>query len=149
MTEIRFYHLQTQSQIQALPLLLSKAVERGMRVVLKLRDEGQVEQLNDILWTFAPDSFLPHGSKKDGNADRQPVWLTAADENPNSASVLFLGQGAESEIQKDFTLCCEMLDGQDEAAISSARQRWKIYKEQGFDVTYWQQNPRGGWEQKA
>ena len=149
MTEIRFYHLQTQSQMAALPQLLAKAAERGMRAVLKLQDEDQVEKMNEALWSFAPDSFLPHGSKKEGNAPRQPIWLTTEDENPNGARVLFLGQGAQSAMQSDFDLCCEMLDGQDEDAIVAARGRWKSYKESGFTVTYWQQNPRGGWEQKA
>jgi DNA polymerase-3 subunit chi len=149
MTEIRFYHLQTQTQEQALPLLLSKAVERGMRVVLKLRDDGEVERMNETLWTFTPDSFLPHGSKKDGKAEHQPVWLTATDENPNKATVLFAGQGVQSETPENFELCCEILDGRDDSSISAARERWKTYKEKGFTVTYWQQTERGGWEQKA
>lgn len=149
MTEIRFYHLQRQTQDQVLPALLGKACAGGRRIVLKLRDEGEVRRVNEHLWTFQPNSFLPHGSRKDGNADQQPIWLTERDENPNGADVLIVGQGADTAMQKDFSLCCEMLDGRDETAVHAARQRWKAYKDEGFTVTYWRQNERGGWEQKA
>lgn len=149
MTEVRFYHLQRQSQEQVLPMLLSKALERGHKIIVKMADAAAVEKMNEHLWTFNPNSFLPHGSAKDGNAEMQPVWLTAEDENPSGADVLIVGVGAQSDMQCDFKLCCEMLNGHDEQAIAAARGRWKAYKEKGFDVTYWQQSERGGWEQKA
>ena len=33
--------------------------------------------------------------------------------------------------------------------LDNARSRWKIEKAAGHQVTYWQQNPRGGWDKKA
>lgn len=150
MTEIRFYHLQNQSQDQALPALLGKVLERGHRVVVKICNDAQKEQMNNHLWSFKDDSFLPHGSDKDGNAKAQPVWLTSKDENPNEADILILCQGASSEIQSDFKICCEIFNGNDDDALSAARAHWKAYKEQGgFDITYWKQSQTGGWEKEA
>lgn len=150
MTEVRFYHLERQSENQVVPLLLSKALERGHKIVLKLPSPQAVEQMDAHLWTFKEHSFLPHGSQKIGHAESQPVWITAEDENPNGADVLILCSGAGSEMQGDFDLCCEMLNGHDGEAVSSARARWKDYKDnKGFDVTYWQQSENGGWEKKA
>lgn len=149
MTEIRFYHLQNQSEGQVLPSLLSIAYERGHRIVVKCKDEQTVNALNDHLWTFRPDSFLPHGAKKNGRAAQQPIWITAEDENPNEADVLILCDGVTSEAQGEYTLCCEMLDGHNEASVTAARTRWKSYKDKGYDVTYWQQGASGGWEKKA
>lgn len=148
MSEIRFYHLERQSQDQVLPALLQKAINGGHRIVVKTSDDAESERLNEYLWTYNPDSFLPHGSKKDGNAALQPVWLTSKDENPNSADVLILTQGSETSMSGDFTLCCEMLDGRDSDAIKAARMRWKEYKDAGHSVTYWQQG-EGGWEEKG
>lgn len=48
-----------------------------------------------------------------------------------------------------FSLVCDFLDGQDDESIEAARERWKAYKDAGHTVTYWQQGPQGGWEQKA
>ena len=60
-----------------------------------------------------PRGFLPHGTK-DGYAERQPVWLTDSDENPNNANVLFLVDGAESSRIGEFDLCYEVFDGRDD-----------------------------------
>lgn len=153
MPEIRFYHLTTKTLEQALPEILTKAVGTARRVIVKGQDDKSIEALNTHLWVFQPDSFLPHGSKKDGktHAADQPIWLTTDDENPNSAQILILTGGAETTLEhiKSFDLCCEMLDGNDDEAVTAARARWKIYKDEGFDLTYWQQTPAGGWEKKA
>lgn len=147
MTDIRFYHMERQSLEQVLPSLLTKALEQGKRIVVKGRDEKDIERINEYLWTYNPDTFLPHGSKKDGHPASQPVWLTTEEENPNAADVLILVQGAQSETIADYALCCEMLDGNDKDSVASARDRWKTYKNGGHSVTYWQQGAKG-WEKK-
>lgn len=149
MTQVRFYHLLRQSELQALPVMLQTALSRGQKSVLKFADQRMLEAANDYLWSYAPDSFLPHGSAKEGNPAKQPIWLTLEDENPNNACVLFLCGGAVSSLHEQFDLCCEMLDGHDEEGVLTARKRWKAYQEKGYEVTYWKQNERGGWEKNA
>ena len=149
MTEVRFYHLQRTGLEQALPKLLEKTLERDWRAVVMAGSEDRVEALNGLLWTYSRDGFLPHGSRRDGEAERQPIWLTEADENPNGANVLFLVDGAESGRIGDFDLCCEMFDGRVENAVARARGHWKDCNEAGHQLTYWQQDERGAWRKKA
>lgn len=148
MTEIRFYHLEHQTLEEALPPLLSKALEKGNRITVKAPHNNAVEALNKHLWTWNPGSFLPHGASKDGRAADQPIWLTDQDENPNNADVLILIDGAESAIQDQFELCCEVFNGNHPESLQNARSRWKVYKDGPYTLTYWQQGPRG-WEKKA
>ena len=149
MSEIRFYHLQSQSLEQALPALLTKAHQGGKNIIVNTSPD-MVEKLNESLWTFNPNSFLPHGSAKDGNAELQPIWITDKDENPNSAAILILTNNATSEISNDFDLTCEMFDGRVDQHVQDARARWKTYKEnEALELSYWQQTQQGGWEQKA
>jgi DNA polymerase-3 subunit chi len=149
MTEVRFYHLQRTPLEAALPPMLEKTLERGQRAVVMAGSEERVEHLAGHLWTYDERSFLPHGSARDGHAERQPTWLTAQDENPNAAQVLFLTDGAASTRVEDYTLCVELFDGNDAAAVTAARERWSRYKTAGHQLTYWQQTPAGRWEQKA
>lgn len=150
MPEVRFYHLLTQSLEQALPAILNKAMSGGRRAVLRFADEDQVKHFNDHFWTYNPDSFLPHGSAADGHEEHQPIFLTSKAENPNAANMLVLcNQQTVPENIADFTLCCDFLDGQDDNAVADGRARWKIYKDAGYALTYWQQTETGGWEQKA
>jgi len=149
MTEVRFYHLQRMPLERALPMLLEKTLERGWRAVVKADSEERVQALNGQLWTYGKDSFLPHGTAREGDAALQPVWLTHQDENPNGAQVLFLVDGTDSERLADFELCCDMFDGRDEAAVAGARARWTACKSGGHKLTYWQQDEAGRWQLKA
>ena len=148
MTDINFYHLQRSSLEQTLPKLLEKVLQAGKRAVVMARSEERVEALNTLLWTYDPNAFLPHGSKNDGNAPEQPVWLTTDDENPNGATVLVLTDGAASSRLGEYERCLEVFDGRDPERVADARQRWTGYKALGHAVTYWQQGERG-WEKKA
>jgi len=148
MTEIRFYHLHATSLEKALPQLVEKLLARDLRAVVLFSSRQRVEALNSTLWTYRPDSFLPHGSARDGRAHEQPVWLTEKDENPNRASVLILADGATSAHIDDYDLCLEVFDGTDAEAVAPARQRWLAYKEQNYTVLYYRQNERGGWEKQ-
>lgn len=147
MTEIRFYHLEQQSIEQALPLLISKIYDKGHKIIIRSENEKQIEKLNTLLWTSDPNSFLPHGSLKEGDADMHPIWLTTKDENPNEADVLVLLDGCVSAIQDKFTICCEMFNGNDPDILKRARNNWKTYKDKDVSLSYWQQK-EGHWVQK-
>lgn len=149
MTDVRFYHLTRKTLEQSLPELLEKTLERGWRAVVLAASEERAEALAQHLWTWKPDSFLPHGTARDGHPARQPVFLSAADERPNDANVLFLVDGAETARAPEYERVCDLFDGNDPDALAAARQRWRTAKAAGHALQYWQQGDRGGWEQKA
>ncbi len=146
MTDISFYHLQKWPLEAALPKLLVKVSETGRRAVVIAGSAERVEFISAQLWTFRPDSWLPHGTPVDGRPADQPIWVTAEDENPNGADVLVLTDGAASSKVGAFDRVLEMFDGNDPEAVGKARSRWKDYKAAGHSVTYWRQTDRGGWE---
>lgn len=148
MTDIRFYHLTRGTLEQALPALLEKTLARGWHAVVMAGSAERVEALTQLLWTYRPDGFLPHGSARDGHAAQQPVWLTPEDENPNGATTLFLTDGATSDHIGDYNVACEIFDGNDETAVTAARTRWKAYKAAGHSIGYWQQGEKG-WTKEA
>lgn len=149
-TEVRVYHLLTQTLEQALPAILMKALSGGRKAVVRFADDNEVSHFNSHFWTYNPESFLPHGAANDGQAAMQPVYLTDKAENPNDADMLVLcNQQTVPENIEDFALCCDFLDGRNDQSVEDGRSRWKQYKEAGYTLTYWQQTDTGGWEQKA
>jgi len=148
MTDIRFYHMITKRLEQALPELLAKAITVQPRIVVKAGSRERVETLDSLLWTYDAGSFLPHGYIRDGNEAEQPIWLTTEDDNPNGAQILVLADGATSPHVKDYALCCELFDGNDEDAVKAARARWSTYKAEGHELTYFQQDEQGRWVKK-
>ncbi|MEM7618781.1 MAG: DNA polymerase III subunit chi [Pseudomonadota bacterium] len=149
MTEVRFYHLQKQSLDQALPLILEKAYGANYKSLVIMQDENEAERMCSLLWTYKQNAFLPHGGKKDGNAEEQPIWISDVDENENSANALILTQGVTSNKTGEYDLVCEMLNGHSDQEISNARARWKKYQDLGYETTYWFQNEAGNWAKKA
>jgi DNA polymerase-3 subunit chi len=149
LTEISFYHLQRQPLERALPKLLERVIASSMKALVLADNEERIGMLNSTLWTYDQDSFLPHGSGKEGDAELQPVYLTTEEDNPNRANVLVLVDGGQHKDLAHFDRCLDMFDGNDQDAVTQARQRWKIYKDAGHAVTYWQQNDGGKWEKKG
>lgn len=148
MTEIGFYHLQTTPLERALPKLLERGLAAGHRVVVIAGSRERVEHLDALLWTYDDATFLPHGSRREAQPERQPVWLTEADENPNGASMLVLTDGATSARVSEFRRCLDLFDGSDETAVAAARERWRLAKAAGHELTYWQETG-SGWTKKA
>ena len=148
MAEIGFYHLLATPLERALPRLLERGRAAGHRIVLRGGSPERVEHLNALLWTYGDASFLAHGSARDGNADRQPVWLTDGAEVPNGASMLVLVDGVAAADLGAFARVVDLFDGNDESAVTAARERWRQAKAAGHMLTYWQQTATG-WEKKG
>ncbi len=149
MTEVWFYHLERLPLDRVLPSLLERTLARGWRAVVQAGSEERVNALDSLLWTYREDSFLPHGTHKDGYQSDQPVYLTTGAENPNSADVRFLVDGADHEELGDYQRAIFIFDGHDEESLALARQQWKKVKNGDHQVTYWQQCENGRWEQKV
>ena len=149
MTEVLFYHLQNAPLERVLPDLLERSLQRGWRAIVRAGGKERLEALNNTLWTYRDDSFLPHGTAEDGPPELEPVFLTTEADNPNGANVLFLVDGAEPGDVAGYERCVLMFDGRDAEAVAAARSHWKTLKDAGHDTTYWQQSEAGKWEQKA
>jgi len=148
-TEVLFYHLENQGLEKVLPSLVEKTLERGWRAVVQVGSEERLSAMDLALWTYKEDSFLAHGSAKDGHAADQPVYLTTADDTPNGAGVRFVVDGAEVNDFSGLVRLVYLFDGNDEEGVAKARAQWTAAKEAGCPVTYWQQNTAGKWEKKG
>ena len=148
-TDVLFYHLERQPLDAVLPTLVEKTVERGWRAVIEVGDPERLQPLNALLWTYKPESFLPHGTKADGPPEQQPVYLTTEPENPNGATVRFLVEGATPVAFEGYERIVLLFDGRNPDALAAARRHWKTAKGSGCKLTYWQQNDEGRWQQKA
>jgi len=121
----------------------------GKRAIVQVATSERAEALCDELWTYQSDSWLPHGTQKDGDPEDQPIWITPDPENQNGSQFLFLSDGVDNEGIADYERCFVVFDGRNDSAVQKAREQWKTYKDAGHDLAYWQQTDAGGWEKKA
>lgn len=149
MGAVFFYHLTHNPLEHTLPLLLGKARQAGWRIAVRGSDQGRLHWLDEQLWLGAEDRFLPHGLAGGDHDQDQPILLTTghADNNPDCVMIV---DGAEI-LPKEVTALervCVLFDGNDPAAVQTARGQWKTLTESGCSAQYWSEES-GRWEMKA
>jgi DNA polymerase-3 subunit chi len=148
--EISFYHLSVTPLEKAVPALVERAYDAGLRTHV-LCDADKKQALDNALWTYHPRKFLPHGTDDDTKipAARQPILLSDEQTNLNSAKVLAITNGTEIADFGDFERALDIFDGNIEAGLAAARKRWKTYKDRGLNLRYWFQDEKGKWLEKS
>jgi DNA polymerase III subunit chi len=149
MTEILFYHLERARLENILPDLLQKSLQNKWRAVLRVGSKEKLEALDDLLWRYNDESFLPHGYS--GDTGDHPIWLTIGDDLPDRREILFVVEGADFSLAEieNLTRCVLIFDGGDSDQLEKARTSWKQIKDSRHDATYWRQNTNGRWEKAA
>lgn len=148
MSEIGFYHLTRTSLTAALPPLLGRTLAAGERALVLCGSPQQAAAIDDALWLSQNPDWLPHGTAATPHPEWQPIFVTDKEINPAGAKFLFLTHGAETPGLAAYARVFDLFDGNDEAAVAAARNRWRQAKAGGHAVTYWKQGA-SGWEKAA
>lgn len=149
MSEISFYHLLYSTAPTAIVRLLHKALERDMRAILLCSNNDEVKQMDELLWTFSPNVFLPHATSNDDLPEQQPILITSSVDHADNKADLLIAQGCSQGLEADyissFTKIMDVFNGTNDNDVMNARNRWSAYKKQGYEMTYWKQSQNGGW----
>lgn len=140
MSEIGFYHLTRTTLNAALPALLGRTLAAGEKALVVCPNSSQLTALDEALWRC--DDWLPHGTAGSPHPYWQPIYLTTSLENPASANFLFRLNGAAAA-PEGFSRVFDLFDGNDDAEVHAARQRWRVAKEAAHTLAYWKQEERG------
>ena len=150
MAEILFFHLQSRPFEQVLPTILDRALSRGQRVVVEVSSQERLSAVDDHLWTYSDESFLPHVTAMEADAASNPIVLTTHAHNPNAAQVRICAEGVRiPDAMQDYERVVLIFDGDDPDALTAAREDWKKARALGQAASYWQQDDTGRWEKKA
>lgn len=143
--QVDFYHLTAMPLERVLPRIATKVVEGGGRLLIVAEDEARLAALDRLLWTFAPESFLPHARLGAGDDAAQPVLLAPDVNAANGAKNIALADGVWRDEALDFARAFHFFD---EERIRDARTAWQALAERdGVQRRYWKQSDAGRWEQ--
>ncbi len=120
--------------------LSKRAVEAGCRVLVWSRSEEQTAALDRLLWSFEPESFLPHEIWLPDTPcpPEPPVLLADGDELPAIAAdwvVLNLSAELWSQAPQVPARILEIV-GAGEPQLAAARQRFRAYRQSGCRLEY-------------
>jgi DNA polymerase-3 subunit chi len=82
---VDFYIIESapQNPLLAVCRLLEKAYQSGQRIFVSAANEAQAIALDDLLWTFREDNFIPHQLQSENPGDNTPIvigWQAATAE---------------------------------------------------------------------
>ena len=147
--QVDFYHLTQLPLERALPRIAERVVETGGRLLIVAGEASQRAKLDQLLWTYSPESFLPHGQAGGPDDDRQPILIAGeAGATPaNGARNIALADGVWRDAALGFDRAFHFFD---EDRIAEARAAWKgLAGREGVERNYWKQNEQGRWEKAA
>ncbi|RHW16402.1 DNA polymerase III subunit chi [Sphingomonas gilva] len=145
--QVDFYHLTATPIERALPRIAERVLESGARLLVVSASETQRGQIDKALWTYAPDSFLPHAQAGGERDDGQPVLIAADCAAANGARHIALIDGEWRDDALAFDRAFHFFD---ETGIEAARAAWRgLATREGVERRYWKQSEGGRWEQVA
>ena len=111
--------------------LARKACDANLWTLVLARDAAQAEELDELLWEFDPDAYIPHQIAGDEEDELTPVLIATPDVDvPARALVINWRDDA-------FTGACERVlevVPADASARGPLRERWKQYQARGFEL---------------
>lgn len=134
MTQIDFYVLKSgdfQAALHYCCRLTEKVFRAGHRIYIHVDNAEQAASLDEMLWAFRPDSFVPHAVMDgqstgdvaigfgDSPGDHMDVMINlAVDTPPFFSRFKRLGEVVSQEPER----------------LQALRGRWKNYKDQGYPL---------------
>lgn len=112
--------------------LARRCHDSGQATLILARDAAQAEQLDELLWAFDEDAYLPH-------------QIAGQDEDDEITPLLIVAPGTESAMRPlvinlrdevvapGFERVLEVVPA-DAAARGPLRTRWSAYKAQGLEL---------------
>lgn len=138
MTEIDFYILQdnhTQARDHFACRLAEKVVNLKRHVIIRVMDEAHAESISEYLWSFKPESFLPHDITSAENTEH-PLCNILIDwqECIDSHHDVIINIG--NEIPKGFSRFKKLSEivVQEETVLTATRAHFQFYRERGYPL---------------
>jgi DNA polymerase-3 subunit chi len=145
--KVDFYHLTVTPLDRALPQIAEKVLSGGGRLLIVSDSETQRGALDRLLWTYTPESFLPHAQAGAGRDADQPVLIADVAAAGNAARNVVLVDGVWRDAALGFDRAFHFFD---DDRIVEARSAWRALGDKAdVERRYWKQNDAGRWEQAA
>ncbi len=131
------FYLIAKERFREEPLLLvcelaKKAYAANLPVLVLARDVAQAEALDDLLWSFDADEYLPHQIAGMDEGDEDTPILIATPDMDTPARPLLVNL-RDATPAGSFERVLEVVPA-DPSARGPLRERWKHYQALGFEV---------------
>lgn len=136
MAKIDFYIISDDNDMARFHLccrLLDKAYQQRKRAFVLCTDKLSAERLDELLWTFRDDSFIPHNLCGEGPKAPPPIQIGFGDQTCPHRDILFNMNSEVPENFKNYRRIIEIISQAPESK-TCGREHFKFYRQQGFEI---------------
>ena len=147
MTQIIFYSSAPLRVENTLFTLIEKSLEKGYKSLLLFLDKENCSAIDEKLWTYKQNSFLPHSSEDEeiSNEIDIPIYLSTKNENPYKAELLFSIDGFLPDNINNFERLIIIIDVNDKVLLEEYRKYYLDIKKDFEDIVFYKSNDDGKW----
>lgn len=112
--------------------LLEKAYHKKHRVFVHCNHQQDAEHLDELLWTFKPDSFIPHHLQGEGPEPPPPIQIGHTTEPRGFSDILLNLSNNVPHFYTRFQRIIEIVAAEEEAK-SISRDHFRCYRQAGIE----------------
>ena len=131
------FYLITATEPQAMWLvacrLLEKAYQRGHHIFVYCENQKDAEHLDELLWTFKEDSFIPHHLQGEGPIPAPPVQIGYGSEPRGFDDILLNLSSTIPPYYSRFNLIMEVV-AENDIAKEISRNHYREYRSKQCDL---------------
>lgn len=137
MPKIDFYILATDNENDYFDFvcrLIEKAYKNQHRIYIHAENRAMAHQLDELLWTYREDCFLPHHLYGEGPDPAPPIQIGFDIKPDKHRDILINLHKTIPDFFTQFSRVCEIISNNPENQ-AAARERYRDYRAQGFNIT--------------
>ncbi|MFL2801009.1 MAG: DNA polymerase III subunit chi [Paracoccaceae bacterium] len=137
--KVYFYNSSHRDIIYDIAVLTEKLFLKNDRIVIFCTDQETVEVVDNFLWAYREDSFIPHSINRNEKTLAYPILITSSIDEGYEHDVLLVLNGVlikEKDWQK-FNKIYYFFDDQDNKEKENARAMWKSCSSLNAECKYW------------
>ena len=135
--QVNFYILPSlaeEARLQFACRLCEKAFQHQQKTLVVTNNPHTSKHLDDLLWIYKEDSFIPHSTASSLHLDEQAVIISESAINLDQ-EFDFIINLSESPIQNNSNKIAEIVN-QDPTIKASSREHFRFYQKKGYDLQH-------------
>ncbi|MBV1879880.1 MAG: DNA polymerase III subunit chi [Pseudomonadales bacterium] len=146
MTRIDFYQIDSdEAPLIFTCRLIDKIYHLGHKIHIHTMDQAQSQALDDLLWNFKPERFIPHAIcsnvVENGLHEKVKVKICHQSEPLEHKDIMINLSGTVPDFFSRFERVAEVVP-LDKQSRTSARENYRFYKDRGYELQYHQMKAR-------
>jgi len=136
MPQVDFYILQTPNPLEKERLackLAEKAWQQNYRVFIYAESSTHAQQLDNLLWTFRQDSFIPHEIYIDSVQSTMPIYIGYGSRIATEMTALINLTDTVPNFFFQYQRIAEIVENT-ETAKSLGRERYRFYRDKQLEL---------------